>query len=187
MPESPEMLPPDPWRGFLAALDSLIAEPADLHCFGGFVVSLQYGLSRETSDIDVLAAHPMTQLPELQRLAGENSSLHKRFRVYLQVVAIATYPEDYEERLVHMWPEAPFERLRLFALEPHDLALTKIERNSDVDRQDVLALAKAGLVDAVTLRRRYKDEFRPNLAAGAEKVDLTMDLWIEMISEVSTN
>ena len=76
MPTTRDTEIPEPWRGFLAALDSLIGKPADLHCLGGFVVSLQYGLSRETSDIDVLAAHPTHQLAELQRLAGENSSLH---------------------------------------------------------------------------------------------------------------
>ena len=184
MPKRLEREPPEPWRGFLVALDSLIAKPVDLHCIGGFVVALQYGSSRETSDIDVLAARGTAQLAEIERLAGEGSSLHKRFRVYLQPVGIAIYPEDYEQRLIRMWPKAEFERVRLFALEPHDLALTKIERNSDVDRQDVVALARAGLIDAATLRTRYDKEFRPNIAAGVEKVDLTIYLWTSMISEV---
>ena len=175
--------PPEPWRGFLEALDSSIDEPVDLHCLGGFVVSLMYGVSRETSDLDVLAARAATQLANLERLAGRGSALHRRYRVYLQPVTVATYPEEYEKRLVHMWPRAGLKRLRLYALEPNDLALTKLERNSDVDRQDVLSLARARLVNARTLRERYEKEFRPNVVSAVEKLDLTMQLWLEMIAE----
>lgn len=66
------------------------------------------------------------------------------------------------------------------ALEAHDLVLTKLERNWDVDRQDVQALAAAGFLDQTTLRQRYVTEFRPNLPSGAEKNDLTLNLWIEI-------
>jgi hypothetical protein len=74
--------------------------------------------------------------------------------------------------------------VRLFMLEPHDLALTKLERNGDVDRQDVQALAKLGLIDPAVLKHRYLTEYRPNLAAGVEKHDLTLDLWIDTIREI---
>ena len=36
------------------------------------------------------------------------------------------------------------------------------------------------LLEPSTLKERYLTEFRPNLAAGAEKQDLTLKLWIEM-------
>jgi len=136
---------PEPWGRFLRALDSLLTEAIDLHCLGGFVVTMQYGLSRTTADIDILTAIPPGRLSELQRYAGEGSDLHRRFGVYLQPVRIVTYPENYETRLIRMWPDHAFEHLGLFALEAHDLALTKLERNSDVDRQDVQELARVGL------------------------------------------
>lgn len=180
MPDSESRPIPEPWGRFLRALDGLLAEPADLHCLGGFAVTMQYGMSRTTADIDVLAAIPAGALSQLQRLAGEGSDLHRRFRVYLQPVRIVTYPENYEARLIRMWPDQPFGRLRLFALEAHDLALTKLERNSDVDREDVLALANAGFINGATLRERYATEFRPNLASGERKLDLTIELWVEM-------
>jgi hypothetical protein len=41
---------------------------------------------------------------------------------------VATPPENHEERLAPMFPGA-WRRLRLFALEAHDLALSKLERN----------------------------------------------------------
>ena len=172
--------PPEPWRSFLKALNDMLKTPVELHCIGGFAITMQYGLSRTTSDIDVLPASPSERLAELQQLAGEGSDLHRRFQVYLQVVAITNYPEDYESRLIRMWPAFKLERLRLYSLEAHDLALTKLERNTEVDRQDVLSLAQAGYLNPRTLRERYVREFRPNLASGAEKHDLTLDLWIEM-------
>jgi hypothetical protein len=172
--------PPEPWASFLRALDALLKETVNLHCIGGFVITRQFRISRETSDIDVLAAVPNRMLAELQGLAGLGSDLHRRFKVYLQPVTITTYPEQYESRLARMWPSLKLEHLRLYALEPHDLALTKLERNSDVDRQDILDLARAGHLDPTTLRERYVKEFRPNLVSGLEKHDLTLDLWIEM-------
>ena len=51
--------------------------------------------------------------------------------------------------------------LRLFVLKPRDLALTKLERNTERDRDDVQRLARAGHLDKEILRRRYYDELRP--------------------------
>lgn len=79
-----------------------------------------------------------------------------------------------------MWRSLKSRHVHLYALKAHDLALTKSERNSDVDRQDVLDLARAGHLDAATLQDRYLKEFRPNLVSSAEKHDLTLKLWIEM-------
>jgi Nucleotidyltransferase of unknown function (DUF6036) len=171
---------PEPWASFLEALDRQLAEVVDLHCIGGFAVTMQYGLSRATSDIDVLTAVPHPRLADLQQLAGEGSGLNQRFHVYLQPVGVAMYAENYASRLIRMWPGTALDHLRLFALEAHDLALTKLERNSDVDRQDVQGLASAGFLNEAVLRDRYLTEYRPNLASGEKKLDLTMDLWVEM-------
>jgi hypothetical protein len=70
----------------------------------------------------------------------------------------------YEERLVPMFPGA-WVHLRLFALEAHDLALTKLERNWDRDRNDVQQLARAGHLNPEILRERYYRELRPNFRA----------------------
>ena len=139
---------------------------------------MQYGLARGTSDIDVIAVVPNYKLAELQALAGEGSALHNRYGVYLDLVTVAQFPENYESRLIPMWPEFGFRHLRLFSLEAHDLALTKLERN--VDRQDVENLAAAGHLNQAALRERYLAEFRPNLTANLEKHDLTLELWIDL-------
>ena len=69
--------------------------------------------------------------------------------------------------------------LRLFVLKPHDLALTKLERNTERDRDDVQRLARAGHLDKEILRRRYYDELRPHLLSREAWHDETLRLWVE--------
>ena len=168
------------------ALDGLLGQTLELHCIGGFAVTMQYGVSRATADVDVLAASTAPQqLEAVQRLAGKGTALHRQFKVYIQPVAVAPYPESYRSRLIRMWPRFDLTHLRLFVLEAHDLALTKLDRNSDVDRQDIADLAKAGAINSETLRKRYQEELRPNFVGRVEKLDLTLAIWTEIILEVT--
>jgi hypothetical protein len=52
---------------------------------------------------------------------------------------VATVPDSYEERLTEIFP-GTFEHLRLLALDQYDLALSKLERNTQRDRDDVWRL-----------------------------------------------
>lgn len=45
---------------------------------------------------------------------------------------VATYPDSYEERLTEMYPGLS-RHIRLLALDPYDLVLTKLTRNADRD------------------------------------------------------
>src|SRR5512135_1982937 len=129
----------EPWRSFLRALDGQLSQPTALHCFGGFVIAECYGLARSTGDIDILESQG-TDAGTIARIAGKGSPLHKRYRVYIDVVGVATVPDDYESRLATMFAQE-FRYLRIRALERHDLLLAKLERNSDRDREDLEALA----------------------------------------------
>jgi hypothetical protein len=51
-------------------------------------------------------------------------------------VTVAQPPYEYETRLQEMFPRT-FRHLHLMALDPYDLALTKLERNIERDRNDV--------------------------------------------------
>jgi hypothetical protein len=68
------------------------------------------------------------------------------------------------------------------ALDPYDLALTKLERNIERDRSDVRYLARTVPFDLNTLRERYTTELRSYLAHPARE-DLTLQFWIEDIEE----
>lgn len=169
--------PPEPWRSFFTEVDTQLREPVQLHCCGGFVVTQLYGVGRTTSDVDFLGAVPNVY-SDLIELAGKGSDLHKRHRVYLDAVTVATPPENYEDRLVPLFPGS-WDRLQLLALEAHDIALSKLERNLERDRGDVQALARAGHLKPEILRERYYSELRPNLIAHESRHDLTLQLWLE--------
>ena len=97
--------------------------------------------------------------------------------MYLQHVTIADVPEDFAARLTELFPGS-FARLRLFALDVHDLVLAKLARNSPVDLEDAKFLVKAGWLDKSVLELRYAKELRPYLA-NESRHDLTLKLWLE--------
>lgn len=175
--------PSEPWRSFLLDLDDELEGATELHCLGGFVVAEYYGLMRPTADIDIIEATGATDLKSLAALAGKGSALAKQHHVYLDIVTVATVPEDYPSRLIHIFPET-FENLRLRAFERYDLVLAKLTRNGDHDREDVRRLAAAGPgLEPSILQKRYEKELRFQ-SSNPGRDDLTLALWIEMIKEV---
>ena len=179
---SPDQLH-EPWRSFLHDLDAALTTPTELHCLGGFIAAELYGLRRPTADVDVLEAIG-TSPDELMRLAGPGSGRHRRYRVHLQMVGgIASVPEDYQSRLVDLC-QGTFRKLRVRALEKHDLVLAKLPRNSDRDREDFQEIARNVGLDADLLRDRYHDELRLHLSNPARD-DLTLDLWLDILKEVA--
>jgi hypothetical protein len=104
--------------GFLAALDRLVDRKVQLHCCGGFVVTVCHGLERTTADLDVLLILPHEDQRRLAALAGWDSGLHKTHGVYLDVVTVATYPDSYEDRLTDIFP-GMFRHIQLLALDPY--------------------------------------------------------------------
>jgi hypothetical protein len=178
---APKQLPPEPWHSFLRDLDEALQSPARLDCIGGFVVTQLYGLDRPTADVDVIELAPREASETLMEIALQGGLLHRKHRIYLDRVAIAVVPENYEERLTEMFP-GTFRHLRLMALDPYDISLSKLERNSQKDRDDVRFLSRSIPFDLATLQQRYETELRWQLGRP-EREDLTMKLWMEMLSE----
>jgi len=170
--------PVEPWFSFLTELDAGLEEPVDLHCIGGFVVSQTYGFARETRDLDVLTVAPRDAANRLLALAGRGSPLQKKYLVYLDYVGVANYPADYEDRLTRTFPV--WSNVRIWALEPHDLALTKLERSNDRDVQDVVYLARTGLINRETLVSRFENELEPYITGPTPTWHrTTLSLWLE--------
>lgn len=71
----------------------------ELRCLGGFVVTQQYGIGRETADIDFLSAIKQSPEDDVETLAGLGSKLHRKYRLYMQHVTIATPLAEYAGRL----------------------------------------------------------------------------------------
>jgi uncharacterized nucleotidyltransferase DUF6036 len=180
-PRSQNNIEPDyPWGPFLREIDGKLTEAIQLQCLGGFVVTQYYGVGRETSDIDCIVVFDSKTID----FAGEGSDLHKQYRLYLQYVGIVTLPCDYATRLRRMFPEAPWKHLQLFALDATDLALSKLERNLDRDREDFQLLYRAGLIDLGVLETRYYEELRPYLLNKLDWHDKTLSLWLNIAKSI---
>lgn len=172
---------PEPWQSFFKEIDEFVSEPIEFHCLGGFVITLLYGLERSTADVDVISVVPHNSVSDLIDFAGEGSLLNQKYLIYLDVVGIATVPENYEERLSEI-SKGKFQHIKLLALDPYDIALAKIERNIQRDRDDVKHLAKVVPFDLELLKERYEKELRVYLG-NPKREDLTLKLWIEAIEE----
>ena len=169
---------PSGWKAFLGEVDGLLPNEITLHCLGGFVMAAKYGMRRTTKDLDyVLQIGASNDL--LMAVAGEGSPFAVRHKVYLQYVAIQSFPENYENRLTGML-QGWFKNLVLLALDPYDLILTKLARNSPIDREDVRFLAGSLRLRPEILRERYQKEMRnTNLIGDIRSHDLTLKFWIE--------
>lgn len=178
---SSELRPPEPWHSFFRDLDDALQAPARLDCIGGFVVTQLYGLARPTADVDVIELAPREASETLMQIAMQGGPLHRKHRIYLDRVGVAAIPENYEDRLTEMFPGA-YRHLRLMALDPYDIALSKLERNSQKDRDDVRYLNRTVPFDLATLQQRYETELRWQLGRP-DREDLTMKLWMEMLAE----
>jgi hypothetical protein len=174
---------PEPWKSFLCELDEIATAPVDFHCIGGFVVTRKYGFVRETSDVDVLSIAPNTQREDFLAKGAEGSELHKKHRVYLDLVGvIEAWPEEYEARLSEMYP-GQLKHIRLLAPEAHDLALMKLGRNIERDRDDVKFLARSGFITGQELELRYQNEMRPYISNPETRLDPVLTFWLKMIVE----
>lgn len=176
------MFPPSPWKEFLLELDEQVNEDCRLPVFGGFAVTMAYGLSRATSDIDVLDIAPNHLVRTLTELGGKASHLASKYKVYLDIVGIANPPYEYESRLRPIYGGA-FKHLHLLVMDPYDLALTKLKRDSDKDFQDVLQLAQKIPFDLALFERRYREELRENTTGRAEDNDAVFYRWKAAILE----
>ena len=169
---------PNPWRAFLVDVDGQLPRTIEIHCLDGFVAAFYYDLPRPTNDLDYIEVVPHDAMATLQKIAGIESSLAKKHRVHFQYVDVASLPESYADRLTEPFP-GRFRRLRLLALDPYDLALSKLARNSPVDRDDVAQLAKGVPLGAKVLRARYQRELRPIIIGDPDQHDRTVEMWIE--------
>jgi hypothetical protein len=166
---------PSPWEQFLRDFGALLPEPIELHCLGGFVVCFFYGFPRSTGDIDFYTAVPAYL--NLIGIAGEGTPLAKKYNIHLHHTPVMSIPDDYATRLTEMFP-GQFKGIRLLALDPYDF-LSKLECNTETDRDDADYLFKAEQLDAQILRDRFKKELRPYLARQ-DWHDSTLELWIDI-------
>lgn len=165
---------PIPWPEFLSEVDKSLSKPVEIHCLGGFILTVLYGVPRTTGDLDYITVIPGNAYSELEQLAGRDSTLARRHKVYFQHAGgITDLPEDYEERLVDL--NLGLKNLRLRALEPYDLVLSKLSRNNPKDRDDVKYLAAKLNLSFAALYERFTVEMKP-WVANPDRHDSTLNV-----------
>jgi Nucleotidyltransferase of unknown function (DUF6036) len=131
---------PSPWKDFLGEIDKSLEKSLEIHCIGGFALVFHYGIPRTTGDIDYYTALPADL--NLEEMAGYDSALHRKYKIYFHRVTVTTLPEEYEERLSEM-ATGHFERLRLLVPDPYDYILSKLQRAGLKDFDDALYLFRS--------------------------------------------
>lgn len=167
----------EPWLSFLHEVDRSLDRPVVVHCLGGFVLAVLWELPRPTGDIDFIEIEPPNASSDLLRIAGEGSELERLHKLHFHQVSIAEFPEGYASRLVDITPRGA-RRLRLMALEVHDLVLAKLGRNGPRDRSDVEFLARKRAIDPQVLEERFEDEQRPYVLNEARE-ETALRLWLD--------
>lgn len=171
---------PASWPAFLSELDKRLSAPVELHCLGGFVLAVLYGVPRPTGDLDFIAAVPRDAAAAVELLAGRDSKLALKHKVYAQQVGVTDLPESYTERLVDL--NLGLHNLNLKVLEVYDLVLSKLTRNSPKDREDVKYLATKLRLSFRTTMERFAIEMKPWIP-NLDRHELTLKLWQEYFSE----
>lgn len=167
---------PKPWPAFLKEIDTQLSQEVNLHCLGGFVLTALYGIPRFTGDLDYIEVTPRAAANELEHIAGRESALCKKCGLYLQNVGIADFPVEYESRLQQLKLELT--KLKLWALDPYDLLLAKVTRNSPKDQDDAKYLICKLKLNFQTFSDRWKKEMAPSTGDRARH-NLTIELWKE--------
>mgnify|MGYP001817017772 CR=1 FL=1 len=151
------------------AVDSCLKSPAKIVLIGGSAVILAHGVTTTTVDIDTLngvTAALEHAFEEAYQLTG--------LRPPVSHSGVAFVPERYEERLVR---QATGGLLELWVLEKHDLAISKVVRGDERDRQHLRAIHEHDPFEFEILVARFKDEMLP-IYVGDESRPIARFLWI---------
>ncbi len=161
--------------GFLKAVDDALAPGAggktlDVYNIGRSALVWEYDYIETTTDIDILCPKGEKSLVELAlRLFGKETEGAKAHGLYLDVVneAIPQMPGGYQKRSHPV--EGPWKVLRVFHLDPHDLAASKLRRFAPRDRQDIRQLCDWGHLDASRLEATLEKAFPFNLKKDGDE------------------
>lgn len=150
--------------------------PVKMFVAGGLATHL-YTASRMTDDVDATFSHRML-LPENLEVVYRDTDGRARLlyfdRQYNDTFGLMHEDAHADSQALLLESLAPgVVEVRLLA--PVDLAVSKLSRFADHDRDDIAALARAGLIDAIGLRRRA-DEALQHYIGNQQQVKLSIDL-----------
>lgn len=131
-------------------------DPLRIILTGGVAASL-YSNLRTSRDVDAILSHRVL-LPQdiaVSYIDTEGTSRVLSWDTQYHPSIGLIHP-DAEKDAIFVASLAG-DKVRLMVLNPTDLAVTKIGRFYENDRNDIIGLAKEGLLDAETVKKRYEE------------------------------
>lgn len=156
----------DPIRRLLDAIDAELTplarpgEGLDLYHLGRSALIFHYGAQGvSTEDVDVIWMRSSALEDQARELFGKGTARAQAIGLYLDFVpqALPPVPARFKERSQRL--HGPWQVIRLWELEPHDYAATKLKSFRPQDRQDVQFLCDAGFLRADELRASLESAF----------------------------
>lgn len=131
----------------LSARLGKLSEPLHAYLAGGTAVNYYTG-HRMSRDVDIKWSHRVPLPADMQLIEVEDTEIPEEFRVIAMdggfTDFLGSFPPEWERnsRVVGRIGD-----IVLHIIEPVDLAVSKVARFQDRDREDIRQLAKIGLVD----------------------------------------
>ena len=149
-----------------------LSRPVDVYLAGGMAIHLYTG-DRLTSDVNAeFSARVHVPSDLLVEVRLEDGSMQS---IYLDIGYNPSFVLRHDDHRNDAIPvELDTAYLRLHVLSPVDLALSKIARYSEIDRNDIRALVQLRLVTAADLGQRARDAME-NYIGGSETVDRNLE------------
>lgn len=148
-----------------------LGRPITAYLAGGMAVYL-YASSRVTTDVDVeFGARVLLPRDLLVDVVLENGTTQT---LYLDTNYNSTFALMHEDYLNDSIPIAlSTNKIQVRVLSPVDLAVSKISRFADHDKEDIVALVRHGLVTADEIEKRALDAL-PEYVGREETVRLNL-------------
>jgi hypothetical protein len=155
----------DQMRAFLDRLDTELlpfakeGEHFDMVLLGRSALVISYQFPLATMDIDIVWMRDSELETKAIELLGKGSTLAQALGMYLDPVpqGLPPLPSWFRNRCTAL--PGDWKVIRLWILEVHDLATTKLKSFRPKDRQDLQALCDRGLLDAAKLRESLDAAF----------------------------
>lgn len=160
---------------FLNDLDTALIAMAQgrqlsLYHIGRSALVWKYGFASATEDVDViLPGQRDVLLDEAIRLFGRATKKAVEHGLYLEQVpeGLPPAPGNFAKRAVEV--EERWIVLRVFHLEPNDLATTKMKRFWPKDRVDIRMMCDSDLLDPDQLEIRLNSAFRYTMEKDGDR------------------
>ena len=165
------------------SLGQRLAQPVSAYVAGGAATHFYTG-ARFSEDID--AAVSARFIPPTDLAVAYRGSDGKTRTLYFDTQYNETYgllhENAHEDAIPIPLPGVDPARLDVKLLSPIDLAVSKLSRFEDIDKGDIRALARAGLIDARSLRRRAMEAL-PGYVGAVVRIRTSIDLACRLVEE----